>query len=177
MTASARKKSLEPFRMLALTTASLTFGAMPTMPIPFDSAAITPATFEPWPESSTHEAGSRFGLPPTQETLRDESMLPSRSGWLGSTPVSITPTSTFGLPPVILWASGALIRCEYHWSGENVSSSVAGKLGRPWPSQPQPEGVATTLPTGATPSTSRFRSSFAAKPGSSDSAMTTSICG
>ena len=45
------------------------------------------------------------------------------------------------------------------------------------PPQPQPDGVATTLPTGATPSTRRFRSSAAAKPGSSDSAMTTSICG
>ena len=49
MTASARKKSLSPWWMLALMTASLTFGAMPTMPWPFASAAIRPATFVPWP--------------------------------------------------------------------------------------------------------------------------------
>ena len=39
MTASARKMSLAPFRTAALITASLTFGAMPTMPWPFAAAA------------------------------------------------------------------------------------------------------------------------------------------
>ena len=121
MTASARKMSLVPLRVLALMTASFTFGAMPTMPWPFASAAMMPATFVPWPESSFQAAGSRFGAPPTQETLREGSTLSFRSGWLASTPVSMTPTRTFGLPPVIACASGALMRCAYHWSGENVS--------------------------------------------------------
>ena len=123
--------AVAPEWMLALMTASFTLGAMPTMPWPFASAAITPATFVPWPESSFQAAGSRFGAPPTQETLREASMLPSRSGWLASTPVSITPTSTFGLPPVSAWASGALIRCEYHWSGESGSRVDHGRVRQP----------------------------------------------
>ena len=58
MTASARKMSLAPERTPALMTASFTRGAMPTMPWPFASAAMIPATFVPCPESSFQAAGS-----------------------------------------------------------------------------------------------------------------------
>src|SRR5919106_3849237 len=178
MTAWGRKMSLVPTRTLALMTASFTFGAMPTIPRPFASAAMTPATFVPWPESSFHAAGSPLGAPLVQETLREASTLPSRSGCEASTPVSMTPTVTSGLPPVIAWASGALIRFAHHWSGENVSPSATGSLGSLGsPRQALPGGAPLSPPVAATPSTDRSRSSAAAKPGLDDSATTTPISG
>ena len=43
--------------------AILTFGATPTMPIPFAAAAIVPAVWVPWKLSSNHAAGVWFGDP------------------------------------------------------------------------------------------------------------------
>ena len=87
---------------------------------------------------------------------------------------------TFGLPPVIAWASGAWIRCEYHWKGENVSSSTTGQFGRsvrrPSPSPSRTASRRRCRRAQRRPRAGSGRAS-AAKPGSSDSAMTTSICG
>ena len=57
-------------------------------------------------------------------------MFGARSGWLKSIPVSMSPTSTDGLPPVIACACGALISRMSHCSGESVSLSLAGAFGR-----------------------------------------------
>src|SRR5438093_9956933 len=45
-------------------------------------------------------------------------------------PVSISPARTAGLPPVMAWASGVWIWRISHCSGERLSASVAGELGR-----------------------------------------------
>ena len=42
----------------------------------------------------------------------------------------MSPTSTAGLPPVIVCAAGALICCMSHWKPLKVSVSVAGGFGR-----------------------------------------------
>ena len=81
--------------------ASLTLGATPVMPKPFDAAAIVPAVWVPWPLWSSHAAGAVTGAPLSHETLRVKSMFATRSGWSLSRPVSMSPTTTAGLPPVI----------------------------------------------------------------------------
>jgi hypothetical protein len=50
------------------------------------------------------------------------------SGCLNSSPVSMSPTRTDGLPPVIACASGAWI-CRISHCSENSGSSVAGLFG------------------------------------------------
>jgi len=50
----------------------------------------------------------------------------ARSGWLKSIPVSISPTSTLELPPVMTWASGVWIWIMSHCSGVSGSLVVAG---------------------------------------------------
>src|SRR5207253_1591022 len=88
-----------------------TFGATPTMPKPFEAAAIVPAVCVPWPLSSW-AAVPGTGAPLTQFALSATSMFCFRSGWLKSIPVSMSPASTAGLPPVIACASGRLSLVE-----------------------------------------------------------------
>src|SRR3954469_1159948 len=45
-------------------------------------------------------------------------------------PVSMSPTSTDGLPPVMAWACGVWICRMSHCRGDRLSLSLAGKLGR-----------------------------------------------
>src|ERR687888_1275482 len=127
MTASGKKN---PAALPALIPAMWTFGATPTMPKPFDAAAIVPAVCVPWPLSSC-AAVPGTGAPLTQLALFATSMLALRSGWLKSIPVSMSPTRTAGLPPVIACASGVWICRMSHWSDDRESVSVAGELGRP----------------------------------------------
>ena len=96
-TASGKKN---PSALPALIPAILTFGATPTIPIPFDAAAIVPAVCVPWPLSSC-AAVPGTGAPLTQFALLATSRLACKSGWLKSIPVSMSPTRTDGLPPVI----------------------------------------------------------------------------
>jgi len=51
-----------------------------------------------------HAAGAWFGIPNSHDALRLKSMFWTRSGWSLSTPVSMSPTTTAGLPPVIAFA-------------------------------------------------------------------------
>ena len=68
-TASGKKN---PAALPALIPAIFTFGATPTIPMPFFAAAIVPAVWVPWPLSSSTPTGAGFGTPPTQETLFGE---------------------------------------------------------------------------------------------------------
>lgn len=117
-----------PSAFPALIAASRTFGATPTMPMPFAAAAIVPAVCVPCPLSSC-AARPATGAPLTQLTLSATSRFAFRSGWLKSTPVSMSPTSTDRPPPVIACAAGALICRMSHCSGDSESLSIAGVLG------------------------------------------------
>ena len=74
-------------------------------------------------------AGAPSGAPDSHETLRAKSMFGIRSGWSLSRPVSRSPTTTAGLPPVIAFASGAWICRMSHCSGAS-GSTPAGAFGR-----------------------------------------------
>src|SRR6266849_3923850 len=110
-TASGKKK---PAVSPALIPAIFTFGATPTMPMPFRAAAIVPAVWVPWPLSSFHADGEVLVLPPMQETLLPKSTFGARLGCVKSRPVSISPTVTDGLPLLIAWAAGAWIWSMSH---------------------------------------------------------------
>ena len=64
-TISGKKK---PSSFDDLIPAILTFGATPTMPIPFDAAAIVPAVCVPWPAWSL-PGSSGVGAPLEQSVL------------------------------------------------------------------------------------------------------------
>src|SRR2546428_10313389 len=100
-TASGKKK---PAVLPALMPAIFTFGATPTMPMPFLAAAMVPAVWGPWPLSSIQADGLVFGTPVTHETLLPESTLAARSGWVKSLPVSMAPTVTDGPAPLVFLA-------------------------------------------------------------------------
>ena len=76
MTASGKKN---PALFPALIPAMRTFGATPTIPKPFDAAAIVPAVCVPWPLSSW-AARPATGAPLTQFALFATSMFGRRSG-------------------------------------------------------------------------------------------------
>ena len=98
------------------------------MPKPLLAAAIVPAVCVPWPLSSCAEVPAT-GAPLRQLTLSATSMFAARSGCVKSIPVSMSPTSTDGLPPVIACACGVLIWRMSHCNPESESASVAGVLG------------------------------------------------
>src|SRR6266550_4325085 len=124
-TASGKKK---PAALPALIPASRTSGATPTMPIPFAAAAIVPAVWVPWPLSSFQAAGLLSGAPLTQDALSAKSTFGARSGCVQSRPVSMSPTTTSGLPPVIACASGAWICVMSHCrpASESAPGAAAG---------------------------------------------------
>src|SRR5712691_6027699 len=107
-TASGKKK---PAASPVLMAAIFTFGATPTMPAPDVSfaAAMVPAVWVPWPLSSFHADGLVLGAPPMHETLLLKSTFGARFGCVKSRPVSISPTTTEGLPLLIACAAGAWI--------------------------------------------------------------------
>ena len=180
MTASARKRSLAPLWMLALMTASLTFGAMPTMPWPFASAAIDAGDVRAVAgvvvprgrvlvRRAAHAGDAARGVDVAVEVRM----------WLASTPVSMTPTSTFGLPPVTACASGALMRWAYHCSGENVSLVDHRRVREPAavPVPAPARGRGDDAPDGGNALDAAVPVERGGEAGSSDWAMTTSICG
>src|SRR5919198_5980582 len=184
MTASGKKN---PAALPALIPATWTFGATPTMPKPFEAAAIVPAVCVPWPLSSC-AAVPGTGAPLTQLALLATSMLARRSGWLKSIPVSMSPTRTDGLPPVIAWASGVWICAMSHWSPESESLSVAGEFGRPpggGPASVDEESVADSTPESpvANPAVDaafamlEFSSRLSRNDGLDELAIATPICG
>ena len=127
ITASGKKN---PTALPALMPAIFTFGATPTMPTPFDAAAIVPAVCVPWPLSSFAAAAPGTGAPLRQFALSASDTFGARSGWWKSRPVSMSPTSTDGLPPVIACACGVWIWRMSHCIDEKGSESAAGALGR-----------------------------------------------
>src|SRR5919197_3890002 len=183
-TASGKKN---PSAFPALIPAMRTLGATPTMPKPFEAAAIVPAVCVPWPLSSC-AAVPWTGAPLTQFALAATSMLARRSGWLKSIPVSMSPTRTDGLPPVIAWASGVWICAMSHWSPDSESVSVAGEFGRPpggGPVSADEESVADSMSETcvAKPDVEAafamlgFLSRFARNDGLDELAIATPICG
>jgi hypothetical protein len=76
ITASGKKN---PAALPALIPAILTFGATPTMPMPFDPAAIVPAVCVPWPLSSFAATAPGTATPLTQFALFALSTLGTRS--------------------------------------------------------------------------------------------------
>ena len=127
ITASGKKN---PSALPALIPAIFTFGATPTMPMPLDAAAIVPAVWVPWPLSSFAATSPGTATPLTQLALSALSTFAARSGCVKSRPVSMSPTSTSELPPVIAWACGAWICTMSNCSPDRLSESVAGALGR-----------------------------------------------
>ena len=125
-TASGKKK---PAALPALIPASFTFGATPTIPIPFAAAAMVPAVWVPCPLSSAQAAGLVSGAPLMQDALLAKSTLAAKSGCVASRPVSMSPTTTVGLPPVIACASGAWICCMSHCRPARVSSAPGAAAG------------------------------------------------
>ncbi len=95
---------MNPSGSATLIGISLEPGAMPAMPTPLSvSARMVPVTCVPWPTSS--ETSVLF-----HTTLRGSTTVtPSRSGWVRSTPESITATTTDGSPVVVFQASGTSI--------------------------------------------------------------------
>jgi hypothetical protein len=77
------------------------------MPMPLAAAAIVPAVCVPWPLSSAHAAGLVSGAPVIHDALSAASTFGARSGCVASMPVSMSPTTTDRLPPVMACASGA----------------------------------------------------------------------
>ena len=65
ITISGKKK---PSSVEDLMPAIFTFGATPTMPVPFDAAAIVPAVCVPWPTTSL-PGRSGAGAPLEQSAL------------------------------------------------------------------------------------------------------------
>jgi hypothetical protein len=124
-TISGKKK---PASVEDLIAAIFVFGATPVMPNPFCAAAVVPAVCVPWPLRSSHAAGLGFGAPDSQDALLEKSMFWTRSGWSLSTPVSMMPVITAGLPPVTACARGVSICRMSHWSG-NSGSWPAGAFG------------------------------------------------
>lgn len=96
--------------MTTLTAATFTPGATPVTPTPLTAAAMVPATWVPWSlVVGFHAASAVFGTPPTQEALLSLAIWVARSGWLLEMPLSSTPTTTDGLPPVTACACGTRI--------------------------------------------------------------------
>ena len=176
-TASGKKN---PSALPALMPAIFTFGATPTMPIPLEAAAIVPAVWVPWPLSSSHAPGELSATPPMHEALSAKSTFGARSGWVQSSPVSMSPTTTNELPAVIAWASGVWIWTMSHWSPDSESPSVAGVVGTA--SEPEPPcapsfSFVANAPVAETPITfESLRSRFAAKVVLEDEASATPIC-
>ncbi len=86
---------------------SWTLGATPDTPRPFSAAATIPATWVPWPLSSTsggstHDGTSQgpsiSGMSVTKFRLSLRLKLGAMSGWLASMPESMMPTSTLRRP-------------------------------------------------------------------------------
>ena len=79
-------------------------GAMPATPTPLlVSARIVPVTCVPWPTWSLTSLLFQIML------RGSTTATPSRSGWVRSTPESITATTTEGSPRVVFQASGTSI--------------------------------------------------------------------
>ena len=69
-----------PAALPALIPAILTLGATPTIPIPFEAAAIVPAVCVPWPLSSIAATIPGTAEPLTQFALAASSTFAARSG-------------------------------------------------------------------------------------------------
>ncbi len=91
--------------------------------MPLSAAAMVPAVCVPWPSSSSSTGSTQPGCSqgPSMSgmsvvKLRDSarSKFGARSGWVPSTPVSMTPTRTRLSPSVTAWAWGALIMSMPH---------------------------------------------------------------
>ena len=161
--------------------AIFTFGATPTMPRPFLAAAIVPAVCVPWPSSSIHAAGSWFGTPPTHETLREKSTFGARSGCVQSRPLSMSPTITEVLPPLIARASGAEIWSMSHWielRGSSPGAGVPGSIGPAASVVPSSASCTPSAAVEAAPCTDGSAASTASpNPTRSEVTIATPICG
>ncbi len=107
------------------------------MPTPFLAAAISPATCVPCGLSAApgRQAPSVVsGLPETQLTEASRSKLGAMSGWVSSTPVSMTATVTLSLPSDFSCALSALMAGRSHWSpcsGSWPSAASAAAISLP----------------------------------------------
>ncbi len=173
-TASGKKN---PPAVPALMPASFTLGATPTIPIPFLAAAIVPAVWVPCPLSSIHAAGLVSGTPPIQDTLSAKSTFGARSGCVKSRPVSMSPTTTSGLPPLMACACGALIWFMSHCRPDRLSPPGAGTGASTGPLLSITSLTFVANPSvRAAPATLPFCCTVAAKLGPLDRAITTPIC-
>ena len=116
-----------PLPPITLTGISEHCEQAPTPPMPlFERAAITPATSVPCPWSSLASASSLTASQPSTKA-------PWRSGWLRSTPVSSTATTTSAAPLVTRHAAGARTLAsdqESRQSGSFGAGSAATGRGR-----------------------------------------------
>jgi hypothetical protein len=133
-----RPSTMRTMRVRALTGSRRQFHVTPATPTPlFDTAAMVPDTWVPWPTSSSGD-GSRpekspskrepaggVGAGPRSTMSKPGSSSGASSGWLRSTPLSITPTTTLGSPVVRSHAAGALIRVRPHWRVKSGSFGIA----------------------------------------------------
>ncbi len=122
-TTASVKKRLVP-GSLTLMPASFTPGATPATPSPLRGEAIVPATCVPWSLPSVYgrqAPSDESATPPTQLADWDLEKFGARSGWVSSTPVSITPTVTSRLPSLTLAALSAPMARMSHWFASSGS--------------------------------------------------------
>jgi hypothetical protein len=126
-------------------------GAAPAVPNPFRAAPTIPATWVPWPPSST-SAGSVHdpsgssayspsisGMSVVKFRLSAALKLGARSGWLASIPVSMIPTSTSWVPgwtayePVAVASIMSLPHCRWARGSASTAARMRPLEGRTAP--------------------------------------------
>ena len=121
---------MNPSSSTTFTEANRTPGATPVMPRPSSAAAIVPATCVPCADAlGLHALRDWSGLPDRQPADRVRSTAAARSGWVASMPESNTPTSTSGLPRLIVRACGAWMSAISHCSADRSVPSAGAASG------------------------------------------------
>ena len=120
-------------------------------------AAIVPETWVPWPGLAALVTSSGLLSPSTKsQPCRSLAcpvlpgcglvqMFGARSCWVEATPVSTTPTTTFGLPVVMSHASGASMSASALVGNANAP---ALELGTCWPVSLSPQSLTNSGSSG-----------------------------
>lgn len=157
--------------------------------MPFFAAAMVPATCVPWslsPVFGRQEPSVVSGAPDTQLAEAPRLKFGARSGWVSSTPVSMTATVTLPLPSVFWCAWSALMAGRSHWRGSigswsAVASAAALRAcsavsGCATPMSVVACGTMGLVRVAPAESTALARRIVFAKSGFCDSTMMTPIC-